>query len=75
MIAERVTSASDGDADCDVIKVPEAAKMLGMCPRSAGEKARKGLIPSVKIGGSRLFSKRVLREWLERGMLNGNDGK
>lgn len=55
----------------DLVLLPAAAKFLNMCERNAGQKARDGIIPSVKIGGSRRYSLRKLAEWTDREMDNG----
>ena len=65
----------ENEFDDDVVRLPWVAKFLDMCERNAGEKARKGIIPSVKIDGSRRFSKKAVRAWFERKMGNGQTGK
>jgi len=59
----------------ELVMLGDAARFLRMSERSVGQKAREGLIPSLKIGGSRRFSLPRLREWIERQMDNGKRGQ
>jgi excisionase family DNA binding protein len=44
----------------DVLTVKEAAALLKLSPRTVGEYGARGVLPSVKIGRHRRFSRRQL---------------
>jgi excisionase family DNA binding protein len=44
----------------DVLTVKEVAALLKLSPRTVGEYGARGVLPSVKIGRHRRFSKREL---------------
>jgi excisionase family DNA binding protein len=46
----------------DVLTVHEAAALLKLSPRTVGEYGARGVLPSVKIGRHRRFSRRRLEE-------------
>lgn len=45
------------------LKPDEAAEAIGVSPRTLGDWTARGLVPSIKIGGTRLYSLDALREW------------
>jgi excisionase family DNA binding protein len=47
-------------AAADVLTVREAAALLKLSPRTVGEYGARGVLPSVKIGRHRRFSRRQL---------------
>ena len=54
-----------------LVKLPEAAKLLSMCPRTLWSHAVSGEIPSFKKGRSRFFSVAALKEWIETNLADG----
>ncbi len=55
----------------DVLAVKEVAALLKLSPRTVGEYAARGVLPSVKIGRHRRFSKRQLEALMASGEENG----
>lgn len=51
--------------DRALLRVEEAAEMLGISRARAYELAASGVIPSVRIGRSRRVPVRQLEEWIE----------
>lgn len=45
------------------MKAEDAAKRLGISPRTLADWTTQGFIPSIKRGGVRLYSVDALREW------------
>jgi excisionase family DNA binding protein len=67
---------NDGQVEAiqaDAMNTRDVARYLKKSERWTGEKARKGVIPSTKIGGSRMFSRRKITEWFEK-RFEGEDG-
>ena len=57
---------SDGIAEApEYMTVQQVATLLQLKPKTVYDLARKGAIPSVKIGGSRRFPRRQLIEALD----------
>lgn len=46
------------------VSVPEAAEMLGMCPKSVYQLTRRGDFPAFKAGGRTIISVEGLRAWV-----------
>ena len=46
-----------------LVREDRAAELLSVSPRKVREWASTGIVPSVKIGGLRLYSPDALREW------------
>ena len=51
----------------DVLTVKEVAALLKISPRTVGEYGARGILPSVKIGRHRRFSKRQLEALMASG--------
>jgi len=45
-------------------RVPEAAKLLGLCPRTINDLIATGRLRSVKIGGSRRVTPEAIKQML-----------
>lgn len=54
----------------DVLTVTEVAALLKLSPRTVGEYGARGVLPSVKIGRHRRFSKRQLEGLIGSGLEN-----
>lgn len=54
----------------DVLTVREVAALLKLSPRTVGEYSARGVLPSVKIGRHRRFSKRQLEGLIGSGPQN-----
>ena len=48
------------------VRATEAARMLGISERTLWSLANRGEVPTVKIGGVRLYPVDELRAWLSR---------
>jgi excisionase family DNA binding protein len=51
----------------DVLTVSEVARLLQLSPRTVAEYGARGLLPSVKIGRHRRFSRRQLEAMMAEG--------
>ncbi len=47
------------------LSVPEAAELLGMCPKSVYQLTRRRDFPSFKAGSRTVISAEGLREWVK----------
>jgi hypothetical protein len=56
----------DGDRDRIGLLEPEAAASLGIPQHVLGDARRRGEINARKIGKQYVYSKKTLREWLDR---------
>lgn len=52
--------------NCEILNKKEVAEMLRVSPRTVLSLARKGVIPSVKIGKEVLFFKVSILKWLRK---------
>lgn len=57
--------ARAGSDEVDLLDVTAAARRLGMAKSTLYKKANSGEVPSVKVGGRRMFRPRDLDEWVE----------
>jgi excisionase family DNA binding protein len=69
-VANGQAQRQSAEAD-DVLTVREVAALLKLSPRTVGEYGARGLLPSVKIGRHRRFSKRQLEGLIGSGLKNG----
>lgn len=53
----------------DVLTVTEVAALFKLSPRTVGEYGARGILPSVKIGRHRRFSRRQLEALMAAGAL------
>ncbi len=51
----------------DILSVNEVAELLKLSPRTVGEYGARGVLPSVKIGRHRRFSRRALETLMAAG--------
>lgn len=70
-----MTTASDpATAAALAVDLKTAAKILCVSERTLWAWARRGAVPSVRIGRRRVFPVRALEEWL-RSKTRGGDGR
>lgn len=55
----------------DILSVNEVAELLKLSPRTVGEYGARGVLPSVKIGRHRRFSRRELESLMAVGQKGG----
>ncbi len=56
-----------------LINTTQAAKTLGISPRSLWTLTRAGTIPCIKIGRRVMYSKRGLQDWVIKNTFVGGD--
>ncbi len=49
---------------CLALRAPQAAEALGISESTLWRWVEEGIVPSVLVGGTRVFSVDALREWL-----------
>jgi excisionase family DNA binding protein len=59
----------------DILSVNEVAELLKLSPRTVGEYGARGVLPSVKIGRHRRFSRRQLETLIAVGQYGGAEGE
>jgi excisionase family DNA binding protein len=59
----------------DILSVNEVAELLKLSPRTVGEYGAGGVLPSVKIGRHRRFSRRQLETLIAVGQNGGAEGE
>ena|SRR5438309_40885 len=59
----------------DILSVNEVAEFLKLSPRTVGEYGARGVLPSVKIGRHRRFSRRQLETLIAVGQKGGAEGE
>ena len=59
------------------VNVKEAAKMLGVCPKTVSNLTKRGVLPVIRIAGRVLYSREALIDFVRRGSKyessNGNE--
>jgi len=59
----------------DILSVNEVAELLKLSPRTVGEYGARGVLPSVKIGRHRRFSRRQLETLIALGQKGSAEGE
>ena len=47
------------------VREREAARLLGISPKSVFNLTKAGVLPSIKLGGCRLYSVAALQRWID----------
>lgn len=55
------------------LSVPEAARLLGLCPKTVYELTRRADFPAFKAGSRTIISAEGLKEWTLRQATGGNN--
>ena len=74
MIGTNPTSTADKtelETPCLAMRLPEAAKALGISERLLWEHTDQGTIPHVRLGRAVLYPVDSLRDWLKRKAYQG----
>ena len=53
------------------VSVPEAAELLGMCPKTVYQLTRRQDFPAFKAGNRTIISVEGLREWVKNQAMGG----
>ena len=54
-----------------LISAVQAAKELGISPRSLWTQTRSGIIPSIRLGRRVMYSPSILQDWVARNTIIG----